>query len=211
MQVRRSAGLLLVLAFACALAGCDSGTRTLAALAPGSRILAFGDSLTYGTGAPAAAYPLQLSRAIGFEVVNAGRPGEISADGARRLPGVLSAQRPVLVILIHGGNDTLRRVAQAETAHNLEQMVEAARTHGTAVVLFAVPGANLSLSPPDYYAEIAERMDVPIDLDTLPTLMRDRRLKSDAVHFNAQGYEALADAARRLLIESGALPSEENQ
>ena len=211
MQVRLTARLLLLLAFVYALAGCGSDTRTLTALAPGSRILAFGDSLTYGTGAPAAAYPLQLSRAIGFDVVNAGRPGEVSADGARRLPGLLAARRPALVILIHGGNDTLRRVAQTETAHNIERMIEAARAHGAAVVLFAVPGANITLSPPDYYAEIAERMDVPIDLDTLPTLMRDRRLKSDAVHFNAQGYEALADAARRLLIESGALPSEENQ
>ena len=35
--------------------------------------------------------------------------------------------------------------------------------------------------------------------------MRDNRLKSDAVHFNAQGYQALADAAQRLLGTSGAL------
>ena len=187
------------------LAGCGAETQTLTALLPGSRILAFGDSLTYGTGAPAAAYPLQLSRAIGFEVVNGGRPGEVTEQGALRLPAVLLEQQIALAILIHGGNDTLRRVPQANTALNIERMIEVARAHGAAVVLFAVPGANITLSPPDYYAEIAERMGVPIDVDTLSTLMRDNRLKSDAVHFNAQGYQALADAAQRLLGTSGAL------
>lgn len=196
-----------MLSLAYALAGCGADTRTLAALAPGSRILAFGDSLTFGTGAPAAAYPLQLSRATGFAVVNAGRPGEVSADGVRRLPRLLDEHEPALVILIHGGNDTLRRVAQAETAHNIQQMVNEARAHGAAVVMFAVPGANITLSPPDFYEEIAERLDVPIDTDTLPTLMRDSRLKSDAVHFNGQGYQALADAAQRLLTANGALPT----
>ena len=121
------------------LAGCGAETQTLTALPPGSRILAFGDSLTYGTGAPAAAYPLQLSRAIGFEVVNGGRPGEVTEQGALRLPAVLLGQQIALVILIHGGNDTLRRVPQANTALNIERMIEVAHAHGAAVVLFAVP------------------------------------------------------------------------
>ncbi len=131
MHVRLSARLLLLPALAHAIAGCGSDTGIHSALAPGSRIVAFGDSLTYGTGAE---------------------------------------HQPALVILIHGENDTLRRVAQTATAHNIEQMVDMARAHGAAVVMFAVPGATITLSPPDYYEEIAERRGVPIDLDTLPTL-----------------------------------------
>ena len=47
---------------------------------------------------------------------------------------------------------------------------------------------------------------MPIDVDVLPTLMRDRSVKSDQVHFNAQGYRRMAEGVRDLLEDAGALP-----
>ena len=138
------------------LAACPAAP-TLPRLAPDAVILAFGDSLTYGTGAERGQdYPAVLARLAGRRVVNAGVPGEVSADGRARLPGTLDTHRPQLLILIHGGNDLLRGRGGAELARNLRAMVEAARARGIAVVLVGVPAPGLLLSVPEPYSALAQ-------------------------------------------------------
>src|SRR5688500_18997015 len=52
----------------------------------GTTIIAFGDSLTAGTGAAAGEdYPSQLSKLCGCEIINRGEPGETTGDALRRL------------------------------------------------------------------------------------------------------------------------------
>ena len=84
-------------------------------------------------------------------------------------------------------------------------MVAAIRAADADVVMLGVPGRNLTLSAPAFYADVAEDLGVPIDLETLPGLMRDRSVKSDPVHFNAQGYRRMAEGVRDLLMDAGAL------
>ena len=60
-----------------------------------SYYVAFGDSLTHGTGAPPGqSYPDILAEQLGHPVINAGIPGEVSAAGRARLPNLLEATRP---------------------------------------------------------------------------------------------------------------------
>lgn len=196
---------VLALLLTLSLFGCSSGPE-LAPLAEDARVLAFGDSLTFGTGAPAGqGYPEVLAELTGLPVINAGVPGETTTEGRRRLPDSLAEHAPALVILIHGGNDTLRRQPPQTTQDNLSAMIEMIRASGAEVVMLAVPGASLTLAPPAYYAEVAEAKAVPIDETTLRRLMRSSAHKSDQVHFNAEGYRLLAEAVRDLLRASGAL------
>ena len=189
----------------CVLAACAKGPQ-VPPLAPDATILAFGDSLTAGTGASEGeSYPAVLAQLIGRRVVNAGVPGEVSEEGAVRLPELLERERPALLLLCHGGNDLLRRQSQPALAENLRAMIRQARSKGVAVVLLAVPAPDLSLSPPPLYADVAKEFGLPIEQKALAKILGKSSLKSDHIHPNAAGYRQLAEALAVLLKKSGAL------
>ena len=193
--------VLLVLA----LAGCSERPK-LERLAPDAVVLAFGDSLTYGTGAGTEeSYPAQLGRRIGRKVVNAGVPGETSGEGLARLPAVLDEEKPQLLLLCHGGNDFLRKLPETEAAANVRAMVRLARDQGIAVVLIGVPKPGLSPSPAAFYADIAKEFAVPYEGAVLKTVLADNALKSDWVHPNAKGYARVAQAMAELLKQAKAV------
>ncbi len=170
-------------------------------------VLAFGDSLTYGTGAaPGLGYPEQLARRTGLRVINAGRPGELSSAGVERLPALLERHRPALVLICHGGNDLLRLESGKTLQLNLSRMVKLAQASGAAVALIGVPRPGLLLSVPTLYREVAEQAGVPLEAEALAELEGEETLKADAVHLNGAGYGALAAAVEVLLRKSGALP-----
>ena len=196
---------LAAVVFGIALAACSSEIR-LPRLAGNAVIVAFGNSLTYGTGADAGeSYPAVLEKMTGLRVVNAGVPGEVTGEGLSRLPGVLALEKPALVLLCHGGNDLLRRLDPQQTARNIQAMIRLAREKGAAVVLVAVPSLGLSLSPPPLYREIAKRLSVPLEAKALPSVLSDTSLKSDYIHPNAAGYRRIAEAVAGLLKRSGAI------
>ncbi len=187
------------------------------ALGAGSRVLALGDSLTYGTGAEAGAdYPALLAQLSGWSVVNGGMPGDTAAQALERLPALLAGNPPpALVIVSAGGNDFLRRLPEADTAAALRQTVTLARAAGAQVVLVAVPqpsisamiGAKASASLGDHplYARLAEELSVPMHAGGWARVLGDDRLKSDAIHANAAGYRAFAESLAATLRDQGFL------
>ncbi|MFT5446486.1 MAG: acyl-CoA thioesterase-1 [Gammaproteobacteria bacterium] len=184
---------------------CDESPM-LHKLPPDAVILAFGDSLTFGTGALAGeSYTDVLGTSISRQIVNAGIPGEVSADGLVRLPEVLEQSAPALVVLIHGGNDILRRLPKTQIAQNLRSMIGLIRAFGAQVVMLGVPRFGLFPDAAPFYATVAEQEQVPIDLETLSDILSDNDLKSDTVHPNAAGYSRMAAAVANLLRERGAL------
>jgi len=195
-----------LLLLAAALAGCSGSAPRLPRLPADAAVLAFGDSLTFGTGAqPETSYPAVLEKLIGRKVWSAGVPGEVSAAGLARLPAALNYYQPRLLILCHGGNDFLRKLGDAQAAENLRAMIRLARQNGIEVVLVAVPKPGLFPSPPDFYAEIAKEFGLPNEDAALKAILRDNELKSDIAHPNAKGYAKLAEAIATLLKKSGAL------
>lgn len=112
-------------------------------------ILAFGDSITYGSSSrsdgPETGYPQLLEFAaapvIGghVTVINGGNPGETTSGGLQRLPAWLQAYEPDLVLLMEGTNDTFFDVPAGSTLANLLAMAQFARGYGAGVVIGSVP------------------------------------------------------------------------
>ena len=176
-------------------------------LADEAVLLAFGDSITYGTGAKEQqSYPVFLSQLSGHRVINAGIPGEVTAQGRQRLPGLLDKYKPGLLILCHGGNDLLRRFNTADTRANLEAMIDSASQRNIPVLLIGVPSFGLLfLESNEMYGEVAEKYALLYEGEVLPRVESDPDLKADRIHPNAEGYRQMAMAVYELLQDSGAL------
>jgi len=204
--MRRHAFLLVAAVAWTLLAGCGERVPPLPRLDGNAVVLAFGDSLTYGTGASTLeSYPAVLERLIGRKVVAAGVPGEVSATGLERLSEALEQTQPKLLILCHGGNDFLRKLPEMQAAANVRAMVKLARDKGVDVVLLGVPKLGLTGSPAGFYAEIAQEFRIPYDGDVLKTVLTDNALKSDWVHPNAKGYARIAGSLAELLKRAKAI------
>ncbi len=197
--------LLFIALIAYSLAGCSDKAK-LQALDTNATILAFGDSLTYGTGTSRNnTYPAVLERLINRKVINAGIPGEISKNGLTRLPGLIEKYHPDLIIICHGANDILRKLDLTKTRSNIQQMINLARQNNSGVVLIGVPEFSLFLSTAPIYQALADENQLPIANDILGHIIGNNALKSDHIHPNTQGYQLLAENIDLLLKQSGAL------
>jgi lysophospholipase L1-like esterase len=200
-----SATRFLALVLALTVAAC-SERPTLPRLDADAVVLAFGDSLTFGTGAAESeSYPAQLERLIGRRVVSAGVPGEVTAQALERLPGALDEYAPRLLLLCTGGNDFLRRLGNEQAERNVRAMIELAGRRGVAVLLIGTPEPALVPSPPAFYATLAKDMRVPYEGDVITEVLKDTRLKSDPIHPNAAGYRLIAERIAARLKQAGAI------
>lgn len=187
-------------------AGCSGKVPKLSPLAADDVVVAFGDSLTYGTGVEAEeSYPAVLAQLIGRKVVRSGVPGEVTAQGLARLPSVIEEHNPRLMILCLGGNDMLRKVNEAEIKHNLRVIIADIRRRDIAVVLVGVPKPALITRAPEFYADLAAEFGIPYEDEIVTSVLYKSKYKSDSIHPNAQGYRKMAEAIAELLRKSGAV------
>ena len=183
--------------------GCSKSVDHYSVLASNATILAFGDSLTFGTGADKGEdYPSVLASLSGFTIINAGIPGEVSREGLQRLPSLLDEHQPDLLILIHGGNDILRKLSRAELKNNLLAMFNEASIRNIPAVSFGVPEPGLFLKSAEIYQQIDDESNIPIELSLLPDIIGDTSLKSDIAHPNAKGYKKLAEGIYTFLQDN---------
>jgi acyl-CoA thioesterase-1 len=192
--------------FFLSLIACQGAQPPLQKLEPGAVILAFGDSLTYGTGASKeTSYPQVLEEVTGFKVINAGIPGEESQQGLERIESTLEKTQPKLVLLCLGGNDLIRKKPSAQIKENLKKIIQVIQKKGAQVVLIAVPAFSFSLQVPDFYQDLGKELKIPVEINLIADLERTPQYKSDYIHFNKEGYRALAEGLMRFLKDQGAL------
>lgn len=210
--MRPSRGILLLLVLLC-LAGC-SETPRLAALPAGSVVLAFGDSVTHGTGAaPGEDYPARLAVLTGWDVRNHGVPGDTAQAARARIAAALEETQPALVLLEIGGNDFLRQRKESQVREDIRAILAAVRAQRIPVVLIAVPGfsplgaavGRLSDSP--IYETLAAEEKLPLVANVFTDVLSNPALKADAIHPNAHGYRRLAEGIAAALRETGLLAS----
>jgi acyl-CoA thioesterase-1 len=132
-------------------------------------------------------------------IVNASISGETTAGGLARLPKLLDANKPALVVIELGANDGLRGLPLDEIKHNLDSMIRASRDAGAAVVLIGIElPINYGLQYRDglraIYRDLAAEFNlpfVPFLLDGValnPDLMQD-----DGLHPKAAGEPKVLD------------------
>jgi acyl-CoA thioesterase-1 len=120
-------------------------------------VLVLGDSLSAGYGLPQGKGWVDLLRGkieaerYGFKVVNASVSGETTLGGRNRLPALLKAHRPAVVVVELGANDALRGTDLATTRANLETIVAAAQAAKASVLIV---GMRI---PPNYGPDYTTR------------------------------------------------------
>ena len=202
---------LALLALAITLAACGE-SRRFEGLPPGATVLAFGDSVTHGTGAgPGEDYPARLAAITGWNIINAGVPGDTAREARRRLEPLLTRHDPALVLIELGGNDFLRKRRDSDVRADIEAMVGLVLNRGAIPVLVAVPRLSLlratagALSDSPIYATIAESGDVLLIEDIFSDVLSDPALRADRIHPNAEGYHVLAIGISEQLETAGLL------
>lgn len=191
-------------------------------------ILAFGDSITYGAGdgenpgdyieelsgvGEPRGYPLRLSAAGGWQVSNAGVPGEeLLRGGVQRFPSVVADSDVDVVVFLEGVNDAVQRVEASEYRIAVQRIINVARAEGKNILLNTLPpttGLRASLAPyTNLYSSIIR------DLATLNRVSfadLEQRFQTDCpelascalynipegLHPNTAGYNAIADTIKQ--------------
>jgi acyl-CoA hydrolase len=213
MKRRSLLGLLIITAFV----GACGKPAKLPTIPPGKTVLAFGDSVTFGTGAfPGEDWPTLLGRLTGWRIENAGIPGDTAEAGKERIQALLDEHRPAMVIIETGGNDFLRRRTPKAVKEDLRRMIRAAKNAGAQVVLVAVPELSLfgvvARKPADspIYGELAEEERIALISGVFSDILSHPDLCADQIHPNAKGYQKMAAGIHAKLKKMGLTPSSGN-
>lgn len=174
---------------------------------PPASVLVFGDSLSaaYGIDKTQGWVALLQERlqqlSADISVHNASLSGETTSGGLQRLPKILAAQQPELMILELGANDALRGQNLLQTKANLERMIQSCRqqVNGCQVLLLGIrlpsnygPAYERLLTK--IYRDLAQKYQLSFD----PFFLEEVALEPDMMQ--ADGLHPTA-AAQNLILE----------
>jgi len=139
------------------------------------------------------------------KVVNASISGDTSAGGQARLPALLAAHKPDLVILELGGNDGLRGQPAAQLQQNLAAMVQQSKEAGAKVLLLGMK------IPPNYgerytsaFAAVYPKVAQETNASLVPFMLEGvggvaSMTQADGLHPNADAQPYILDTVWPML------------
>ncbi len=140
-------------------------------------------------------------------IVNASISGETTAGGLRRLPQLLSAHSPSIVLVELGANDGLRGYPITTFRSNLEQIVALSQAAGAQVVLLPMEippnyGRRYTSAFHDSYARIAQSTDSTLAPFILAGVAGNPTLtQADGLHPTVSAQPRLLDNVLPTLIK----------
>ena len=166
----------------------------LPVLASQNTVLVLGDSLSAAYGVPSETAWVELlrdrieSQDLDWTVVNASISGETTDGGLRRLPGLLEAHDPTIVVIELGGNDGLRGFPPNVIESNLANMIEQVRDTGATPLLVGMQippnyGQRYTTMFADIFPTLSDRYNtvlVPFFLDGIYD--QDGLMQGDGIH-----------------------------
>ncbi len=159
----------------------------------GDNIICFGDSLTFGTGAPRdKSYPAQLAEMIGQPVINSGIPGDTTDRALRRLERDVLSKSPRIVLITLGGNDLKNGVDKKTAFKNLKDIVDTIQASGALVVFGGIRLLFWDRGYEEEYEKLAAETGALLVPDILGGLMGHEELMHDTIHPNGAGYKIMA-------------------
>ena len=159
----------------------------------GNNIICFGDSLTFGTGAPRdKSYPAQLAEMIGQPVINSGIPGDTTDRALRRLERDVLSKSPRIVLITLGGNDLKNGVDKKTAFKNLKDIVDTIQARGALVVFGGIRLLFWDRGYEEEYEKLAAETGALLVPDILGGLMGHEELMHDTIHPNGAGYKIMA-------------------
>lgn len=163
------------------------------AMPAGENYICFGDSLTYGTGAPQGLdYPSRLSEMLSKPVINVGVPGDTTAMALARLEQDVLSQSPKIVFITLGGNDLKNGISKDTAFENLKIIVEKIQDKGALVVMGGISIPFWGKGFGESYDILAQETGAVLIPNIFEGIIGDSGLMSDSIHPNAQGYEIMA-------------------
>lgn len=194
-------------------------TAAQAASTASQTILVLGDSLSAGYGINVetgwvALLSQRLQRqGYAYRVVNASVSGETTGGGRARLPQLLEAHRPGIVVLELGSNDALRGLPLKQVRANLQNMIELAHSRKARVLLVGMQippnyGPSYSEGFSTLYADVAREYKLAL----VPFFMQNvalnaQLMQDDNLHPNERGQPKLLENVWPKLMPLLARPS----
>ena len=166
----------------------------LPVLANQNTVLVLGDSLSSAYGVPSETAWVELlrdrieSQDLDWTVVNASIGGETTDGGLRRLPGLLEAHDPTIVVIELGGNDGLRGFPPNVIESNLANMIEQVRDTGATPLLVGMQippnyGQRYTTMFADIFPTLSDRYNTPLVPFFLDGIYdQDGLMQGDGIH-----------------------------
>ena len=186
------------------------------------KIVALGDSITYGAKVPRDEQPGALYFNVAADTlrkafplaqittVNAGIGGDTVAEGLVRVGHYVAAEEPDLVLVLLGANDAIGRFPETRVRRTMGYLIDALLSTTSAEVLILGPTPILDAPgvPESYgemYADLAREKGVAaLELTPAISILAAEDMKrayGDNVHLSSYGHSVIGKAVGEHIIE----------